>query len=178
LAGKSGDSIVVYDVAHDSIMHWADRTGATYAELKYWGDIDHDDAPELIIELDYYTLFEQDSIKTRIYSTGVDVPNAVPENNDNQLPTESKLAQNYPNPFNPTTIICYQVQRTGHVKLSVYNTLGQRVNTLVDENRSVGEYSVQWDGKDESGSSVASGVYFYQLEVGDFISSKKMVIIK
>jgi flagellar hook assembly protein FlgD len=70
------------------------------------------------------------------------------------------------------------VQRTGHVKLSVYNTLGQRVNTLVDENRSVGEYSVQWDGKNESGSSVASGVYFYQLEVGDFVSSKKMVILK
>ncbi|MCX6827689.1 MAG: T9SS type A sorting domain-containing protein [candidate division Zixibacteria bacterium] len=172
---RDDSSVVVYDVANDSILFRL-GDGAKYGDLKYWGDIDNDGIIEIVVGLSYYTGYEWDSSKTIIYSTGV--AQSVTEDNGNEIPAAYKLEQNYPNPFNPSTIIEYQVQRAGHVRLTVYNTLGQRVNTLVDEYRSAGDYSIQWDSKDESGGSVASGVYYYQLEIGEFASSKKMVIIK
>lgn len=89
-----------------------------------------------------------------------------------------KLQQNYPNPFNPSTTIRYSVQKASTVELKVYNAVGQLVNTLVDDYKPAGEYSVVWDGKDNFGRVVSSGAYYYQIKVGDFISSKKMVYIK
>lgn len=89
-----------------------------------------------------------------------------------------KLSQNYPNPFNPSTKIDYSVQRTDNIQIRIYNSLGQLVKTLIDETKSPGEYSVIWNGKDDSGSSVASGVYYYQIITKDFDSSKKMILLK
>jgi len=88
------------------------------------------------------------------------------------------LNQNAPNPFNGQTKINYQLAKPGNVSLKVYNTLGQLVNTLVDETQQPGYYSKAWDGKDNACRNVASGVYFYRLESGDFKATKKMVILK
>jgi hypothetical protein len=98
----------------------------------------------------------------------------VAEANENApLPTEYKLAQNYPNPFNPSTKIVYDMPKNNQVSLKVYNSLGKEVSELVNGFQQAGSYSVTFDA-----SNLPSGVYFYKLQVGDFIQSKKMLIIK
>jgi outer membrane protein assembly factor BamB len=97
---------------------------------------------------------------------------------DIRLPQEYFLSQNYPNPFNSGTTIKYGLPRSGHVKLSIVNLLGQEVNTLIDEYKECGIYEVYWNGKINEESKVGSGVYIYKLEVGEFVTTKKLLIIK
>jgi hypothetical protein len=93
-------------------------------------------------------------------------------------PREFALADNYPNPFNPHTRIAYFLPRACQVKLEVFNILGQKIRTLVDEDQTAGNREVSWDGMNAAGEEVASGVYFYKLEADDFTQSKKMVLIR
>jgi len=88
------------------------------------------------------------------------------------------LCHNYPNPFNQETAISYLLSSFCNVKLEIYNTLGQHVNTLVHENKPPGEYKIIWDGRDKSGKGVTSGVYFYRLKAGDFSEVKKMILLR
>jgi len=97
---------------------------------------------------------------------------------DAVLPTKFALMQNAPNPFNPTTNIAYDLPAPAHVRLEIFNVLGQRVRTLVDNNQPAGSQSVIWDGNDNSGTSVASGIYFYRISAGDFNATKKMMMLK
>jgi flagellar hook assembly protein FlgD len=76
---------------------------------------------------------------------------------------EFQLFQNYPNPFNPVTTIKYNVPEKARVSIAVYNTLGQKIKTLVDKNITVGNYKVTWNGQDDFGNKVSSGVYFYHM---------------
>ena len=87
------------------------------------------------------------------------------------------LSQNYPNPFNPSTIIHYNLAKSGMVSLKVYNVIGQEVATLVNTRQEAGSYSVPFNTK-EGRSSLASGVYFYRLNAGSFVSIKKMILMK
>jgi len=91
----------------------------------------------------------------------------------NMLPAEFSLSQNYPNPFNPATVINYQLPRQSNVLLKVFNVLGKEVATLVNEQKDAGTYSVQFDA-----SSLASGLYFYQIRTGNIVETKKMLLIK
>ena len=100
------------------------------------------------------------------------------ESGDRERPSEFDLSQNYPNPFNPTTKIEFTLGKSGFVALQIYDVLGRKVRTLVSEEVSSGYKSVIWDGKNEEGEDVASGVYFYQLKVGDFSEPKKMLLLK
>ena len=95
-------------------------------------------------------------------------------------PVQFSLEQNYPNPFNPTTTIRFSVGGNSLVRvtLSIYNVLGQKVKTLVDDYRRPGVYSVQWDGCNGAGSLVASGVYFYVLHAESFVKTKKMLLLR
>lgn len=95
-----------------------------------------------------------------------------------QLPETYSLGQNYPNPFNPSTIIEFTLPRAGHVSLNVYNVIGQDVKRLVDGFYSAGTHRLIWNGRDESGGSVSSGVYFYRIEASDFRETRKMVLMK
>ncbi len=95
-----------------------------------------------------------------------------------KLPQEFALEQNYPNPFNPTTNISYQIKTTGSVSLVVYDVLGKKVKTLVKENQAPGYYTVTWNGKNDLGTKVNSGVYIYTLRTGQLIESKKMILMK
>jgi hypothetical protein len=89
------------------------------------------------------------------------------------------LAQNYPNPFNPTTTINFTLKKRSKVTLKVFNVAGQAVKTLVSELKAPGlMHSATWDGTDNRGTAVASGVYFYKLSAGDFSQTKKMVLLK
>jgi hypothetical protein len=107
------------------------------------------------------------------------------ETEGQEKPSEFALSQNYPNPFNPATVIRYTVHGSQfvvrspiHTTLKIYNVLGEMVRTLVDEKKLPGDYTVQWDGKNDKGEQLASGIYFYELKVGDYTSAKKMVLLK
>lgn len=95
------------------------------------------------------------------------------------VPTEFAVHQNFPNPFNPSTIIKFDLPEETSVRLVIYNILGQAVRTLIaDEIHEAAFYSITWDGRDDYGTSLSSGVYLYRLQAGDFVSMKKMVLMK
>jgi hypothetical protein len=94
------------------------------------------------------------------------------------LPNSFNLYQNFPNPFNPKTEIRYNLPKGTNIQLTVYNLLGQRIRTLVNEYQNAGHKSIHWDGKDEKGIEVASGIYFYLLKAGEYKQSKKMVLLR
>lgn len=101
------------------------------------------------------------------YHVRVDVSSIIGVGENPVAVKDFKLSQNYPNPFNPSTTISYDIKGAQNVTLKIYNTLGQEVKTLVNTRQNAGNYKVQWDGKDNAGKSVASGVYIYRLEAGD-----------
>jgi hypothetical protein len=90
----------------------------------------------------------------------------------------NELAQNYPNPFNPATTVAFSLAKASDVELIIFDVTGARVKTLVDEHRESNKYHVPWDGRDDRGNPVASGVYFYRLIAGDFRATKKMVLLR
>jgi hypothetical protein len=93
-------------------------------------------------------------------------------------PTSFALFQNHPNPFNPTTVIDYQLSQNSDVRLSIYTTNGRSVRTLVSRAMPAGRHSVVWDATDETGARVASGVYVYKLQAGNFATQKKLLLLK
>lgn len=89
------------------------------------------------------------------------------------------LQQNYPNPFNPETTIPFALKESGEVSLKVFNTLYQEIRTLLNgEKRTAGVYREVWDGRNQAGAKVASGVYLYRLQVGSQVASKRMILTK
>jgi len=94
------------------------------------------------------------------------------------VPQSYALGQNYPNPFNASTEIRYQTPKADHVSLKIYNTLGEETRTLVDADREANWHVVTWDGRDNTGSEVASGLYFCRLKAGDFSRTIKMVLLR
>ncbi|MBN1543114.1 T9SS type A sorting domain-containing protein, partial [candidate division KSB1 bacterium] len=105
--------------------------------------------------------------------TSVSVPPGEPDR-----PNTFALEQNYPNPFNPDTRIIYHLPQPSRVYLAVYNLQGQRIRVLVDGEQSAGIRQVVWDGCEESGQNVGSGVYFYRLQAGEYTAMKKMVLLQ
>jgi hypothetical protein len=93
------------------------------------------------------------------------------------VPTAYAAYQSYPNPFNPVCTIRYEIPKPGRVSLHVYDIVGKPVHTLVDGWREAGIYSEVWNGKSDDGTALPSGVYFYRLEAGDFVATRKMVLI-
>ena len=94
------------------------------------------------------------------------------------IPREFILEQNYPNPFNPTTAITFDLAKESTVTLNVYNTLGQRIRTLVAGRYRPGAYQVMWDGRDDAGCAVAGGVYVYRLKADAYTQARTMVLMK
>ena len=95
------------------------------------------------------------------------------------LPAAFSLADNYPNPFNPATTIQYALPQAADVELTVYNVVGQPVRTLVAEHQNAGRYVVEWDATNDSGHSLAAGMYLYRLQAGgEFLEVKKMLLLK
>ena len=108
----------------------------------------------------------------------MDAPARVDVGDLKPLPDRFGLDRNMPNPFNPATVIGYQMPDAGRVRLTVYNLLGQEVRVLVDEQREAGSFTATWDGRDNLGRRVASGVYLYRMQAGDFTATKRMLLLK
>ncbi|MGK9368855.1 T9SS type A sorting domain-containing protein [Melioribacter sp. Ez-97] len=95
-----------------------------------------------------------------------------------EIPNEFTLSEAYPNPFNPTTKINFSLTKSSNVTLNVYNILGQKIRTLIDQKMSPGTYSATWNGRDDFGRQVSSGVYFIGLESESFRAFRKIVLMK
>lgn len=106
------------------------------------------------------------------------IPESGFENSEQIVPASFKLFQNIPNPFNPVTTIEYHLPKSTEVLLSVFDVTGREVITLVRSNQPVGVYKIHWNGQNVNGQSVASGIYIYRLQAGDFHQSKKMILLK
>ncbi|MFZ0389069.1 MAG: T9SS type A sorting domain-containing protein [Calditrichia bacterium] len=107
----------------------------------------------------------------------INIPSAIGDDYNN-LPFSYDLGQNYPNPFNPVTEIRYSIPKSQKVQLYVYDLLGRKVKTLVDASVSSGRYSIRWNGTNDAGEFVASGIYFYQLKTKNFVETKKMMLMR
>ena len=100
-------------------------------------------------------------------------PTRVNDGAVNQTPQEFSLSQNFPNPFNPETVIRYQLPKNSYVTLKVYTLLGKEITTLVSKELPAGSYSTEWNA-----SSMPSGIYFYRLQAGNFVETKKLIVLK
>ena len=114
----------------------------------------------------YYAIFKSAESKTNILNT------------ETSLPVTFGLEQNYPNPFNPSTTIGFQVNAESVVNLAMFNMLGQQVRSLVSELKPIGHYQVVWDGRDNSGNALPSGLYIYKLQVGNQSQVKRLLLMK
>jgi len=109
---------------------------------------------------------------------------SVEEKRPISIPDNFHLTQNFPNPFNSSTTVVYSIPKTTNVELSMYDICGRLIRSLVRGKASAGTYSVRWDGKDNSGKEVSSGVYLYRLRAGqgkgqgDFVRVRKMVLVR
>ena len=122
-------------------------------------------------------LFNLDNPNSRVSTTTDESGSFSLSLNDLVLPRSNALGQNYPNPFNPSTLIPFEISEGGHVRLDVFNILGQRVVTLIDEPRRAGLYKAQWDATDAAGRPVGTGVYIYRLTTGNWQEARKLVLI-
>lgn len=105
-------------------------------------------------------------------------PNSVGLDDNTMIPDKTMLHQNYPNPFNTQTTIDYQLRKAGLVTVEIYDVLGQRVRTLINLHKPAGYYNVQWDGRNDRGLFITSGIYFYEMKVGDFWERRKFLFLK
>jgi hypothetical protein len=113
-----------------------------------------------------------------IRATGYTNASAVEEEESGLTPRDFELYQNHPNPFNSETVIKFNLLKPSFVTVVVYNILGQKAKTLVNRHLGAGPASVSWDGKDEKGNDLASGIYFYQLKAGELTQTKRLLFLK
>ena len=95
-----------------------------------------------------------------------------------QMPTTFAIDQNFPNPFNPTTTMNYQLPQASDVRITIYNVLGQKVRTLLNTRMDAGYHNVVWDGLNDNGARMASGLYMYKFEAGTYVQVQKMLMMK
>jgi hypothetical protein len=148
------------------IFRWPEG-GTAWELLGSWIDTSANVVYATITQGGYYAAFTSDQLT----SVG-DVPGGL------LLPEGFGLGQNYPNPFNAGTIIEFTLPRAGQVHLEVINLLGQSVRVLIDELEPAGWHRVEWDGLNQVGGRVATGVYLYRLSVGEYVETKKMLLLK
>ena len=120
---------------------------------------------------------EVEVIITKFESTCTSVDDQY-EGSATNIPSSYVLYQNYPNPFNPSTTIRYEIPQRGRVEIHIYNILGQQIGTLVDEEKDPGWYTVLWNGRNDEGLQVGSGVYFYRIRTGNFVGTKKLMLLR
>jgi flagellar hook assembly protein FlgD len=120
-----------------------------------------------------------DAPKTLTPSSSISVTVVVVESKSKEvLPETFSLSQNYPNPFNPETMIKYALPEDCHVELILFNILGQKVVTLIDEYQSAGFKFVRWNGRDDEGNEMSSGLYFYKIKTAKYSETKKMILLR
>ena len=177
LVNSDGTSLInlTASTANDFVPSWSpDGSGIVYEDDRYG----HDE----ICLIDRFGGNHQ-----RLTSIGANTgpawrPNAnvtlVEEDSPNWIPQRFELLQNFPNPFNPTTNIHYTLSEPCYIKLVIYNSLGHEIKILVDEFQTEGYKTIKWDGRNNKGNQVCSGIYFYRLGIDRFEQIKKMILLR
>ena len=182
---KSGDTVAVYASAHDTVVVtvYEDGLATLFGQQRRYMKFLSKSATSSMYGIytitdnigltayqgEVFSLYLAGAVISGVqYGVVSHVPIA-----DHGLPSRFDLSQNYPNPFNPTTTIKYELPKSSEVTLSVYDVLGREVAVLVNEGRNAGVHEVKFDG-----SGFASGVYFYRLRAGDFVQTKRFVLLK
>ena len=111
-------------------------------------------------------------------NVGINASAAVLSINGELLPEVFALHQNYPNPFNPVTTLRYDIPENSRVNITIYDMLGRQVKTLVNQTQDAGYKSIIWNATNNYGKPVSAGIYLYQIQAGEYISTKKMVLLK
>ena len=155
--------------SNDSLFISIDNENiANFTALKFTGDV-----KVMLTVTDDSLANASDTLTVRVTLTvGVD------EGGFTSTPKEFSLLQNYPNPFNSATIIKFQLSEDSHVILKIHNILGQEIKTLINEQKPAGVYYATWNGTDNQGKKASSGIYFYQIEAGDYTKVKKLIILQ
>jgi len=188
VTGWSGGGASMFDYAtikyySNGDTAWVRRYNGPENNYDYANAITADDSGNVYVTgKSYSSGTNYDYCTIKYVQAGTDVKE---ETRSEEKPSEFGLSQNYPNPFNPLTTIPFTVNSSQltvnspvRTTLTIYSILGQKVRTLVNEDKVPGEYQVIWDGKDDSGKKVGSGIYFYRLKVGDFSETKRSVLLK
>ena len=127
----------------------------------------------------YYRISALDHAGNRgTYSQTLTVSSSLNSDDINNLPTEFRLHQNYPNPFNPSTIISYDLPSDGFINISIHDSKGRLVKTLLNKKQSAGFRSISWNSLDKNGDILAAGLYFYSITTNESRQSMKMILLK
>ena len=154
----------------DSVLEMAGMTAYTFAPI-------NDDLVNNQLRV-YVDAGVDGSIDDTLFLNNNVLTDVDEQGSTDRLPYRFELAQNYPNPFNPVTTIEYSLPKRSQVTIEIFNVLGQKVRTLVNEAKSAGSYRIEWNGSDDTGRPVSSGVYLYRFQAGDIVQTKKMLLIK
>ena len=106
------------------------------------------------------------------------VPTAVEESCGAAIPDATSLAQNYPNPFNSSTTIRFDLPQSQEIEMTIYSLAGQEAATLASGHREAGTFTLHWDGRDDDGQELASGVYLYRLQAGERVETRKLLLLR
>jgi hypothetical protein len=172
--------VTVSDPAPDGFGNWliSDGTGTTQVD----GSGDYSYEPQLGDHIAYVKgvidySYDQYEIEINTDEDIGEVTTGV-EQTDAELPLEYSLSQNYPNPFNPVTRLTYTMPQAGPVRIEIFNVAGQKVRTLVDQIEEAGRHTLTWQGRNDDGLEVSSGIYFCRFQAGDLRAVRKMVLLK
>ncbi len=160
------------DTLQCHVLVWPDITGSIIGKHLATGDV------VSITGEGQLTTVETCTYDSQPVNSVIDNVMDVDDETDDALPNTFALSQNYPNPFNPETRISYALPTAASVEITVYNVAGQKVRTLVDGHRPAGYHETVWDGRNASGNTVSSGIYFYRIIAGEFTQSRKMMLLK
>ena len=167
-----------YDVVWGPDLHWKFPAVTSFDWTQYHEDIVvPEGAGALEVRLHVYSRFTGkiywDDLVVEKIGTVTDVQLV-----DDMVPLTYDLYQNYPNPFNPSTIIRYSIPKSSHVTVKIFNMLGQEIRTLINQDQNAGVKQVLWNGKNNFGSKVSSGIYIYTIRANDYYQAKKMILMK
>ncbi len=180
----NGDSLYyLMWVASTEIGDHSMDTNATIIDLSYMDiieDMSENNVTAVTLE---WTVHVTDGIDTveadnAPYTIEIDGSNALSAYLERLIPDEFAIHQNYPNPFNPVTTLRYDLPENSHVNIAIYDMLGRQVKTLINQTQDAGYKSVQWNATNDVGAPISSGLYLYMLQAGEYISTKKMVLLK
>jgi hypothetical protein len=143
----------------------------------YYGDGDNDGKPD-IVHNNNRSSGVRPALFVWEYDAGAIETGVESKENTLAQPNAFKLEQNYPNPFNPTTTIEFSLQKSANVKLEIYNLLGQKVRTLLDNQMAAGSHSVIWNAQNDNSMPMPTGMYYYRLTAGDYTQTHKMILMK
>ncbi|MCJ7508474.1 MAG: T9SS type A sorting domain-containing protein, partial [candidate division Zixibacteria bacterium] len=172
----SAEVIYTFNSAYDTSQQEGKPVALRYLGSDY--SLVYFDFPLYFIKEGQATQLLHQALSDLGESTGVMKPLEVEDDQKTSLPSEFGLAQNYPNPFNLESNIEYSLPKDCQVKLVIYNILGQKIRTLVNEEQKAGHQRISWDGRNDKGEGISSGIYFYRIKAGDFIQTKRMMLLK